>query len=326
LRSGIRATDESQERGVVGETIKGTARFIDEMAFSYGLSSIEGWRWIKQGESPAVATLSAGGHRFVARLFGDETAVPQADYISQLGLHLGSVGVEAEEVVRAASGEPFARLPSGVPVILSRFYPDPPMPVPFEAERARVWGRYVSGLHNACRDWHRPSVLPSSWLRQEPRMVIERSLALTAHSRGPRGILVNASEHIIHCWEGATATQPVHGDLWPGNLLSGPHGLRAIDFADAGDGPRTIDLATAFRWMPWRDDPSGAARSWEEWLAGYSEVGTLSQAELDAVPPLACLQHLIWMTIEVDASNDAVELSRYVEDHCSAIHALLAAS
>lgn len=144
--------------------------------------------------------------------------------------------------------------------------------------------------------------------------------------RGPRDILERASERIICCWEGDSPIQPVHGDLWPGNLLLGPHGLRAIDFAEAGDGPRTIDLATACRWMPWRDDPAGAARSWEAWLAGYAQVGTFSQAELDSVPHLACLQHLIWMEAEVGASQDGAESSYYIEDHCSAIQALLAAS
>jgi Ser/Thr protein kinase RdoA (MazF antagonist) len=135
-----------------------------------------------------------------------------------------------------------------------------------------------------------------------------------------------ASERIIGCWEGASSSQPVHGDLWPGNLLSGPHGLRAIDFAEAGGGPRTIDLATALRWMPWRDDPAGAARSWQAWLAGYTEAGTLSQAELDSVPHVACLQHLIWMEAEVGTSLDLAESSWYIEDHCSAIRALMAAS
>ena len=246
----------------MGESSGETDRLKAEISFSYGLASIEGWRWIKRGESPAVATLHADGRRLVARLFADENAAPRADYISQLNVHLRSVGVEAEEVVRTASWEPFARLSSGMPVILSRFYPDPPMPVPFGAERARAWGRYVSELHNACRDWHAPLPLPSPWLRREPRMVLERALALTANSRGSRGILEMASERIIGCWEGGPSIQPVHGDMWPGNLLSGPHGLRAIDFAEAGQGPRTIDLATAFRWMPWRDDTAGAARSW----------------------------------------------------------------
>jgi Ser/Thr protein kinase RdoA (MazF antagonist) len=149
---------------------------------------------------------------------------------------------------------------------------------------------------------------------------------MAATVRRTRDILEGNAGRIIACWEGTRAAQPVHGDLWPGNLLAWPHGLRAIDFAEAGDGPRTIDMATAFRWVPWRDDPARAAVSWESWLAGYGEVGVISQAELDSIPPLACLQHLIWMIAEVVTSTGAAESSWYVEDHCSAVQALLSSA
>ncbi len=310
----------------MGETIEGTARIMVEMASPYGLGPVGDWRWVKEDESPAIAMLRAGGRRYVARLFSGEDALPRAAYISELALHLGSAGVVVEEVVRTASGEPFASPPSGMPMILSHFHPDSPLPVPFDADVARSWGRYVAVMHAACRDWCPPAPLPSPWLRDDPGTVLGRALGLARSTPSFRAMLEDASERIIRCWEGAPATQPVHGDLWPGNLLGGRQGLRAIDFAEAGEGPRTIDLATAFRWMPWRDNPAGAARSWEAWLAGYTEVGTLSQAELDAVPQVACLQHLIWMVAEVGASPGGAESSWYIEDHCSAVQALLAAS
>jgi hypothetical protein len=63
--------------------------------------------------------------------------------------------------------------------------------------------------------------------------------ALTATLRRPRDTLERGSDHIVGCSEGAPAIHFVHGDLWAGNLLSGPHCLWAIDFAEAG-GPCTI--------------------------------------------------------------------------------------
>jgi Ser/Thr protein kinase RdoA (MazF antagonist) len=308
----------------VGEPGGETGRLKAEIARSYGLAPVEGWRWIKRGESPAVASLHADGRRLVARLFADEAAAPRAEYVARFMLHLRSVGVEAEEAVRTASGEPSARLPSGVTVVLSRFYADPPMTLPLGAGGARAWGRYVSELHRACRDWSAPSPLASPWLRREPRAIVERALTLAARFRGPRGILEMASERIIGCWDGAPSLRPVHGDLWPGNLLAGPHGLRAIDFAEAGDGPPAIDLATAFRWMPWRDDPTGATMLWDAWLSGYREIGCVSGVELDSVPFVACLQHLIWMIAEVSASTDEAEASWYLGDHSDALRAILA--
>jgi Ser/Thr protein kinase RdoA (MazF antagonist) len=102
----------------------------------------------------------------VARHFADEADLPRADYISRLALHLGSVGIEVEQVIPTVSGEPDARLPGRISVILSHFHPDPSVRVPFDATDARTWGRYVAGMHAACRGWRPPSPLPSPWTRE----------------------------------------------------------------------------------------------------------------------------------------------------------------
>jgi Ser/Thr protein kinase RdoA (MazF antagonist) len=85
-----------------------------------------------------------------------------------------------------------------------------------------------------------------------------------------------------------------------------------------------VDLATAFRWMPWRADRAGARASWRAWLSGYRGVREPPDAELRGVPPVACLQHLIWMIAEVGAVPDGnPQASWYFEDHCSAIEDLI---
>jgi Ser/Thr protein kinase RdoA (MazF antagonist) len=308
----------------MGDQSEKSSRLVAEIARFYGFPSVEDWRWIKEGESPAVAELRAGGRRYVARIFADETDDHRAAYIAELLLHLASAGVMAEEPVRTASGDPVDRLPGGEPVILSPFSPDPPVPVPLGEDDARAWGRYVAGLHAACRGWRPKSGLPSPWVRQDPLTVVETALAITAAFPMAHGILEEASERIVRCWDGAPEFHAVHGDLWPGNLLKGTDGLRAIDFAEAGDGPRVIDLATAFRWMPWREDHEVASQLWAAWLAGYSKGGMITEAELDSIPAVACLQHLVWMIREAGSSQDPSTIAWYVEDHCLAIRTLLA--
>ena len=226
----------------MAETSEETARLLSDIARSHGLSKVEDWRRIKEGGCPSVGTLLADGRRLVARLFDDESALAWADYMARLAHHLDSTGVDVEQVVPTTSGEPVTLLSGGAPVILSRFYPDPTITVPFDAEDARAWGRYVATLHDACRDWRPPFPIPSPWLHPDPATVLDRSCALAGPFLGPRGILEAASGRIAGCWEGARESRPVHGDLWPGNLLRGPRGLRAIDFAEAGDGPRTSSL------------------------------------------------------------------------------------
>jgi Ser/Thr protein kinase RdoA (MazF antagonist) len=309
----------------MGDQSERTISLIAEIAHSYEFRTVEDWRWLKEGESPAVAEIRADGRGYVARTFTDETEAHRADDVAGLHLHLASAGVEAEEVVPDASGEPVCRLPSGVSIILSPFYPDSPVPLPFDEETARAWGRYVASMHAACRGWRPTFGLPSPWLRHDPVTVLGRALSITESSPTADGVLKGASERIIRCWDGGPPIHAVHGDLWPGNLLKGPSGLRAIDFAEAGEGPSVIDLATAFRWMPWREDREGASRLWAAWLAGYTEGGELPDAELAAMSAVAGLQHVVWMITEVGSSQDTATVAWYVEDHCSAIQALLTA-
>jgi Ser/Thr protein kinase RdoA (MazF antagonist) len=307
----------------MGDESEMTAKLIAETANLCGLSSVEDWRWIKEGESPAVAELRAGGHRYVARIFSNETDVHRAAYIDELLLHLALHRVDAEEVVPTTSSEPVSHLTNGATVILSPYYSAPPVPVPFDEEDARAWGRYVAGLHAACRGRRPKYGLLTPWLRNDPATVGERALSITASFPMAHGALEDASKRIIGCWDGALATHTVHCDLWPANLLKGPHGLRAIDFAEAGVGPRIIDLAMAFRWMPWREDREGSSQLWATWLAGYLQDREMTDVELVAIPAVACLQQLVWMIKEVCSSQDSSTIAWYVEDHCSAIQALV---
>lgn len=45
------------------------------------------------------------------------------------------------------------------------------------------------------------------------------------------------------------------------------------------------------------------------WLGGYGEGGTITDAELASAPPLAWLQHWIWMIAEVSTPTEAIESS-----------------
>ncbi len=69
---------------MVDASSDGTARLIAEVACSYGLDSVEDWRWINEGGSPAVAMLHADGRRYVARLFHGEVVLTRA--VTELGL------------------------------------------------------------------------------------------------------------------------------------------------------------------------------------------------------------------------------------------------
>jgi hypothetical protein len=87
-------------------------------------------------------------------------------------------------------------------------------------------------------------------------------------------------------------------------------------------------MATAFRWMPWRDDPDRAAPLWQAWLDGYRSRRAPRDSDLRALPALAALQCAYWLCDEVGealaegAPKD--ELLWYVDDHCRTAAALMA--
>ena len=123
------------------------------------------------------------------------------------------------------------------------------------------------------------------------------------------------------------SNQPVHGDLWPGNLLDCGGELAAIDFSESGLGPTAIDAATAYRWMPW-EQRHQASSYWIAWLNGYNESYGGVQFELEHVMALAALQRLRFMIQEVNSclngfDSPGVDPAEYIIDHLTSIKQFL---
>ena len=120
---------------------------------------------------------------------------------------------------------------------------------------------------------------------------------------------------------------PVHGDLWPGRVLKTKAGLKAIDFRMSGVGTAAIDMATAFRWMPWRTDAQLAAQTWRAWLDGYGAARPVASRDLGVVPALGALQCLHWLILEMaEAEQVGAPVEHelfYLRDHCESISALM---
>ena len=299
-----------------------------QIARCYGLKHIENLGWIGAEESLTTAKLRADGKDFIIRLYTDMALVK---FHTELMRRLESVGVNVEQVLPAASGKAYAVLTTGHIVTVFVRYRDPTMSIPFKEDDTRAWGRFVARMHTACQRWH-PSVQVRAYLLQKsPQVILRQAMSFAAQIAHCRAILERFGTGIIagcqRLLEDTAAFQPVHGDLWPGNLLKGSAGLRAIDFRESGDGPRAIDLATAFRWMPWSEDATLADALWRTWLAGYREVREPSEIEISSVSSLACLQQLRWLFAEASEASKGVPgygaVSCYVEDHCANIEVLL---
>jgi len=292
------------------------------IARDYGFRRIEHIHWTGSNASRILGRLRADGQEFVVRAYADATS---AKYQTEFVCWLESVGINVESIRRTLSGDAFSQLKStGETIALHHRYSDPTMSITFEADDARAWGRLVAAIHSACRRWHPSVSLRCKFLRTDPAITIDRALGHAIPWCNE--VLRKFGPDIISTCKAMDAErfQPIHGDLWPGNVLKGPNGLRAIDFGESGEGPRAMDLATALRWMPWRGDTMAAEMLWRTWLSGYREVHDVSDVELSSVPALACLQHISWLVDEADVPGAKGSANKgYIEDHCSAIKAIM---
>lgn len=290
----------------------------------YGLPCLE-VHWPIHRELGPLVWVSAGDRKFAARLYRLPEALDELEYHVALIGHLEGCGVCVEAVVPTTGGARCAVLDPGRGVALSVQSPGSAIPVDFGEDLARTWGSYVARMHNACESWRPVRTLRSAVLRAGTASATRSALAY-AERPPDRALLRELAMRLRSCEPvlAAGGLRPVHGDLWPGNLLEDNGRLRAIDFRCAGDGWRVVDVATAFRWMPWRTAPLVARSRWAAWIESYTAACPLAPLELAAVPAVAGLCQVYWMNLEVaNARTSGAGHAGYVRDHCDAIGALL---
>lgn len=320
-----------------------TDTVYDEITCCYGFERIENLHWIRSDELCAIGRLRTDVQEFIVRLYkacslcepwtssygsGKDLAIYHTEFICWLE----SACVNVEHLIRTKSEVAYAFLSTGEIVTLFICYTDPSIPLPLGADDVRAWGRFVARMHAACERWHPSVQVKVRLLKMSPEVTLNRAMSFAAKLPKSRNILEKFGPDIVFGCQrllDIEEFQPVHGDLWPGNLLKGPDGLRAIDFLESGDGPRAVDMATAFRWIC-GEYKEYTDLLWQAWLSGYSEICKPSALEIDSAPALACLQSLYWLIFETsEALKEGAETegwsspSFYVEDHCSTIETLL---
>jgi len=323
---------------MVDETLKENApdeRFAQEvkaklLRSSYGLECIEGWRWVP-AEPMNVARLRAEGQEFVARIYDPDTGTGRINFHVEFIEWLQTHGLGGETLVPTAAGKPYARLSNREAAMLLALDEGAFLPVPFEAADARAWGEFTGRLHTCCESWQPNERVGALLLQESPTELLDEACHLTAASSSGRAIMEQWAAAIASDCDrliDAEDAQPVHGCLWPGTLLKGSSGLKVVDVRFSGFGPRAVDMANAFRWMYWRDDPTRAASLWGAWLAGYRECRTPSELELRSLPAVASLWNAYWLIDQVDmamAENARKKDIRwYIDDHCTIIKAQMA--
>ena len=302
---------------------------IAEIGRIYGMKRVVGLVWSGTDDPPTKGKLLADARRFVVRLYALDSE-SEARYHTEMIARLEDAGLRAESVVPTVDSAAYARIHALGFVTVHPKYAEIAMPQPCMPEDAAAWGAFVAAMHVTCELWRPSCAVPVSSMRDPPADLLGEATELATVDVRSLEVIKRFSDVIVGTCERlrkAEATQPVHGDLWPGNLLKSAQGLRAIDFREAGNGSRAVDMATAFRWLPWEENRQKAELLWRAWLSGYRREREPSEAELASVASLACLQHLWWLVQEARAASAGAkgyaQSAWYVRDHCQAIERLL---
>jgi Ser/Thr protein kinase RdoA (MazF antagonist) len=191
--------------------------------------------------------------------------------------------------------------------------PDPDRLAPSQ----RALGRISARMHAQSRGWRRPDYFERTlWNAQG-------LVGATAHwgrwDEAPgltaeQAAVLRRTEALMKARLDGFGQSPerfglIHADLRIANLLVDGATTNVIDFDDCGLGWFLHDMASTLSFIEHRDDRESLM---DAWANGYTDAGTLSQAERDEFPTFLMqrrLQLLAWM-----ASHSETDLARSLGD------------
>jgi Ser/Thr protein kinase RdoA (MazF antagonist) len=227
----------------------------------------------------------------------------------------------------AGVGQAVSELSSGESLVVFQFHAGSPLPTECQSDY-QTWGTYVGRLHRVGRLFHPHGEWPATLVSRPPGRWLESAWACVQAETEEAQILLACRAHILQASNAANGyCSVVHGDLWPGNILVNQGYPRAIDFSEGGLAPLVLDLATAFRWLPW-EQPDLARQRWVWWLQGYEAEWRGPLPAESAVVSWAMLQQVRYLVEEVTAcleGRDGPEVipTDYITDHAARLQRLL---
>ncbi|MAF10004.1 hypothetical protein CMK11_06085 [Candidatus Poribacteria bacterium] len=292
---------------------------LPDIIRAYAPGDLSDVRWRNASDATIrLGSMRAADTRLLFRAYSGPQGRAKAIYHREFIARLAEAGIPAEQLLPTTSGTLIAT--AGDMALVASTASDEPRLL-LDRDACRRWGNLAARMHEACVGWRPSARVTAPMLRGGSRAAVRRAIRCAAPIPACRAILEDCAQEIADTCARALssdADMPVHGDLWPGNILVSADGLRPVDFVESGDGSRIVDFATALRWTT----VEGPGSQWEAWIAGYEDVRpSLRGAELAALPAVASLQQMYWMCVEVEevAAIGEEDIAPYIEDHCSTI-------
>ncbi|NNU15428.1 homoserine kinase [Parvularcula sp. ZS-1/3] len=251
----------------------------------YGLPEPDMVTGIAEGTENTNFKVLAGGRRFILTLYEARVDVADLPYFLSLMGEVADACLPSARAISMQTGERLGVL-AGRPAALIEFLPGRPNMEP-TPEDARKAGAFLAQFHGVTKDLslHRPNDMSlASW-----RAMIDRAGAeIERFGDGLYTELKETAQLLSDRWPGQGPRGPIHGDLFPDNLLL-DHGdvSGVIDFYFACTDFFAYDLSismNAYTPETGELDLSNA----EAMRSGYETIRPLSDEESASLPTLLC--------------------------------------
>ncbi|MBT3270249.1 phosphotransferase [Candidatus Poribacteria bacterium] len=292
---------------------------LPDIIRAYAPGDLSDIRWRYASDATIrLGSMRARGSRLLFRAYAGPEGPTKAIYHTEFIARLAEAGIPTEQLLPTTTGSLIASA-GDMALVASTALDEPRLRL--DRDACHRWGSLAARMHEACVGWRPSARVTAPMLRGGLRAAVQRAIRCATPVPACRAFLEGRAQEIADTCACALASgvdMPVHGDLWPGNILVSSDGLRPVDFVESGDGSPIIDFATAFRWTT----VEAPEPQWDAWIAGYEDVRpSLRGTELAALPAVASLQQMYWMCAEVEevAAIGEEEAAPYIEDHCSTI-------
>lgn len=295
---------------VIASTLDPIA-IASEIIPGFGVGVVSECKFFSGGFNDTFRVKTENGQTYYLRAYRKNwRTLADIQYELDVLNHLKHRGFPAAQPVAFQNGQYFCAIPAPEGIRYLALFSECPGPeVSYDSEtekNARRYGQAVATMHNALDDFSSPHLRFRKDLTHFIDMPLHNVEPFLAHRPADweffRVFAEKVRQKIRALPDGALEMGFCHGDLQGYHANVAPDGtLSFFDFDCGGYGYRAYDLAV-FLWCCRLQE--AVETRWEPFLAGYREMRSINDLDVQAVPLFVCCRYLWHMGVHTQNSPD----------------------
>jgi Ser/Thr protein kinase RdoA (MazF antagonist) len=277
----------------VSHSILSAEALLLEVVQAYSIEPPTVSRLLNAGSNDTYL-LTSGDAKHIGRVYGAGRSPSDISYELDLLGHLASKGVSVSEPIAGKDSRMMRclRAPEGTRRLVLFSYAEGTRLSWNNKAHSYLAGQLAAAIHTASDDFE--SKYPRSSLDVEH--LIDEPLEAVLRHLGHRpddsaylaGFAAKLHSRAEECANTGLDWGPCHGDFGWNVHIDDNQRLTAFDFDYCGPGWRVYDLSA----IQWIGMSLGDESTWDSFLNGYTEIRSLSTADLAAIPLFHIINHL----------------------------------